>query len=296
MSWLKRQSFLGPNSEALLRNATVGIVGLGGGGSHIGQQLAHAGIGNCVVVDPDTIEDHNLNRLIGGKFMFLKRGKAKVVIARDLILGIQPTARVQMERSLWQVAAESLRRCDVIVGGLDSFRARDELERFCRQNLIPYIDMGMDVTKVGDGFLVAGQVLLSSPGGPCLRCVGVVTDERLSEEAAQYGAAGGKPQVVWPNGVLASIAVGLLMQLIAPWHRKAVASVYREFDGNTHIVRESPKWKSLEGRSCPHHPVNERGDPTFDIRRWLEMPVISPKKPPFWRAMLEHFSAWWAQR
>jgi hypothetical protein len=33
-SRLDRQSFLGPNSEATLWNATVGIVGLGGGGSH----------------------------------------------------------------------------------------------------------------------------------------------------------------------------------------------------------------------------------------------------------------------
>lgn len=54
-------------------------------------------------------------------------------------------------------------------------------------------------------------------GGPCLRCLGIVTEETLDEEGRNYGAAGGKPQVVWPNGLLASTAVGLFMPLVTPW-------------------------------------------------------------------------------
>jgi len=38
---------------------------LGGGGSHIVQQLAHLGVGNFVLVDPDHVEETNLNRLVG---------------------------------------------------------------------------------------------------------------------------------------------------------------------------------------------------------------------------------------
>jgi tRNA A37 threonylcarbamoyladenosine dehydratase len=34
-----RQSFLGPDAEARIPRCTVGVVGLGGGGSHIVQQL-----------------------------------------------------------------------------------------------------------------------------------------------------------------------------------------------------------------------------------------------------------------
>jgi hypothetical protein len=36
---------------------------------------------------------------------------------------------------------------------------------------------------------------------PCLRCCEFITDEQLEREAERYGAAGGDPQVVWPNGV-----------------------------------------------------------------------------------------------
>ena len=61
-----RQSFLGPNSDHVIRSATAGLVGLGGGGSHIAQQLAHIGFQNFVIYDHDVIEDSNLNRLEGG--------------------------------------------------------------------------------------------------------------------------------------------------------------------------------------------------------------------------------------
>src|SRR3546814_11120469 len=111
------------------------------------------------------------------------------------MLDIKPRANVVMRQSTWQEAIEPLKRCDIIIGGLDSVRGKDELERFCRSLLIPYIDMGMDVHSVGDHYLVSGQVILSSPGEPCLRCFGLVTDEALEAEGARYGDAGGRPQV-----------------------------------------------------------------------------------------------------
>ena len=37
------QSFLGAEAGHVFESAIVGIVGLGGGGSHIAQQLAHVG-------------------------------------------------------------------------------------------------------------------------------------------------------------------------------------------------------------------------------------------------------------
>ena len=42
----------------------------------------------------------------------------------------------------------------------------------------------------------------------------IITEEKLKEEAAKYGAAGPDAQVIWPNGVLASTAVGLFVQLV----------------------------------------------------------------------------------
>jgi hypothetical protein len=267
MSWLDRQSFLGSDSDAVLAKTTVGIVGLGGGGSHIAQQLAHVGIGAFVLIDPDGIEDTNLNRLVGGTWADIARETAKVEIAKRLILGVRPGARVQTVKANWQTAAEALKLCDIIIGGLDSVRAKDELDAFCRRFLIPYIDQGMDVHGEEGRHLISGQVVLSSPGRPCLRCFGIVTEDALVQEGRNYGAAGAKPQVVWPNGVLASTAVGLAMQLITPWFGAPVDSAYLEYDGNSGAISPSYRVKLLNGRDCPHFPASERGDPTFDVRK-----------------------------
>ena len=68
MTWLDRQSFLGVDSDARLAAATVGLVGLGGGNSHVVQQLAHLGLGGFVLLDDDIITLTNLNRLVGGSW------------------------------------------------------------------------------------------------------------------------------------------------------------------------------------------------------------------------------------
>ena len=47
---LQRQSFLGANSETVLGRSKAALVGLGGGGSHIAQQLAHIGLGHFLVI------------------------------------------------------------------------------------------------------------------------------------------------------------------------------------------------------------------------------------------------------
>lgn len=276
MTWLNRQSFLGADSDARLGALTIGIVGLGGGGSHVAQQLAHVGIGHFVLVDDDEIDETNLNRLVGGTRSDVDAKARKVDIAERLIRAVNPTAHILAVAQKWQQAVDVLSACDMIFGCLDNVRGKEELEGFCRRLLIPYIDQGMDVHAIGENHLIAGQVVMSVPGSPCLRCLGVVTDEALEEEARNYGAAGGKPQVIWPNGVLASTAVGLFLQLVTPWHRSAVTGAAFEYDGNAHSVQESDRFRRLKGRTCPHRPTDEFGDPGFDIRRLMEKPSPQP--------------------
>ena len=290
MSRLDRQSFLGPDSDVILEAATVGIVGLGGGGSHVVQQAAHMGIGGYVNVDPQTIEDTNTNRLVGGTLADVEAENPKTVIAERLIRGLQPHARIVSVQDIWQVGTDQLKTADVIIGAVDSFKEREQLERFARRYLTPYIDIGMDVHDLGKmGFLVSGQVILSTPGSPCLRCCGFITDDRLEGEANHYGAAGGRPQVVWSNGVLASTAIGLLTQILTPWYKNLPSFVYLEYDGNKGTVSRSAHMDALEGCVCPHHPPDETGDPMFDIRKHLRRergdPPFSDVPKSWWRAL-----------
>ena len=279
MSRFDRQSFLGPDSDAVLEAATIGIVGLGGGGSHAVQQATHMGIGGYVNVDPQTIEDTNTNRLVGGTLADVDAELPKTDIAERLIRGLQPHARLISVRDSWHAGTDQLKTSDVIIGAVDSFKEREQLERFARRYLIPYIDIGMDVHDLGKEFLVSGQVILSNPGAPCLRCCGFITDDRLEQEANRYGVAGGRPQVVWSNGVLASTAIGLLTQILTPWYRKPPAFVYLEYDGNKGTVSRSAHMDILKECICPHHPPDETGDPMFDIRKHLQREHGDPSSP-----------------
>lgn len=286
MSRLNRQSFLGPDSDAILNAATIGIVGLGGGGSHVAQQATHMGIGGYANVDPDIIEETNTNRLIGGTLADVAASRPKVEIAERLIRGLNPKARIVNVQDSWHAAVDDLKFCDVIIGAVDSFKEREQLERFARKHLIPYIDIGMDVHALGKkGFLVSGQVILSMPGAPCMRCCGFITDERLEQEAKLYGAAGSRPQVVWSNGVLASTAVGLLSQILTPWYPNPPSFVFLDYDGNKGTVTRNPRMELLKNHVCPHHPADETGDPLFDIRTRKFAPRPERAKPPV--------EAWW---
>lgn len=258
-----RQSFLGGNSQAEIARTVIGIVGLGGGGSQIVQQLAHIGFERYVIYDPDIVEDTNLNRLVGATEADVEARRAKVSVAERVIRGLKPDARVESLQARWQEAPAPLRGCNVIFGCVDTFAERRELEVLSRRYLIPYIDIGMDVHQIeGQAPAMGGQVILSLPGHPCMFCMGFLTEARLAQEAALYGAVGGRPQVVWPNGVLASTAVGIAVDLITNWTRALDGPVFLSYNGNTGTVQPHPRLRFLQG-ACSHYSPQDVGDPVF---------------------------------
>ncbi len=110
---------------------------------------------------------------------------------------------------------------------------------------------------------MAGQVILSLPGHACMTCLGFLTEERLSREAAAYGAAGPRPQVVWANGVLASTAVGLAVNLLTGW-TASLGTLYLSYDANSSSVVPHARLPFLDlTKSCPHFPLSAVGEPIF---------------------------------
>ena len=270
MSDYARQSFLGANSQQVFGAARIGLVGYSGGGSHYGQQFGHIGIGHFVVVDPKKIIATHRPRFIGSEPEDVKEGLLKVDIAERQIKRGNPLAKVQKLAMTWQEATNALLECDIIFGAVDSYKERDELERFCRRNLIPYIDIGMDVRALSDDdYSISGQVVQSLPGGHCMRCCQFITDEKLAHEAEDYGAAGPAPQVIWSNGVLASTAVGWGVALLCPWRKEERLFRWLAYDGNTgELKTPAMVHQYLDQTVCSHHPITELGDPLCDIRQF----------------------------
>lgn len=259
----KRQLFLGPESDAALGAATVAVIGVSGGGSHIAQQLAHVGFGTVHLIDPSRAEERHRHRLVGISMAAIRRGWSKVEVARRQMRHAHPEGTVIAHAQRWQGVHTVLRSCDMIFGCIDGYSERDELERYARRFHIPYIDIGMDVHPGDSGHVVCGQVITSMPGDLCMRCMGFLSEAAFKTEAGRYGAAGDHPQVVWPNGVLASTAIGIGTGLLLPWHRDQRPCLYLIYDGNSGCIGPSPRLAHLSPQ-CSHYGQGQTfGDPLW---------------------------------
>src|SRR5439155_21606551 len=91
-------------------------------------------------------------------------------------------------------AVEALKRADVIVGCVNNFHARADLNEIAWRYCIPYVDVGLilttderDVTEPKPLNAISGNVFTAIPGGPCLWCIGFVTQEKLDRETGGRG-------------------------------------------------------------------------------------------------------------
>jgi len=260
----QRQSFLGRDSKLVLKSARVALIGVGGSGSHVVQQLAHVGIGTIVIFDADKAETSNLNRTIGTRRIHVLLRSRKVRISKRFARRISSKTKVIAYPLRWQRKAEVLRTCDIIISCVDSLQSRRELEVLARRFMIPLLDVGMTVSENGKKFSISGQFILSSPGDACMWCLGFLTDANLAEEANKYGAAGHNPQVVWPNGVLASTAVGFCVRILCPWceDRDIHDSKYLNYDGDNGTLINNDLLPKLT-YGCSHYRPNIMQEPRW---------------------------------
>ena len=58
---------------------------------------------------------------------------------------------------------------------------------------------------------------------------------------------------MWPNGILASTAVGLAIQVIMPWFTRTRPApfVYLEYDGNRGTLTQVAHVEALKDAVCP---------------------------------------------
>ncbi len=247
-----RQSFLGEAGQRAIETARVCINGLGGGGSIVAPELAHLGVQNFVLYDPDCGDESNLNRTMTLTEADVPAGALKVEAARRRILEINPRANVEVHACRWQDRPKALDGSTLVMGCVDSFSERQQIEACCRRLLVPYIDIGMDV-HTGDP---------PAMSGPCMFCMHFLTAEKIGREVANYGVAGGRPQVVWANGVLASTAVGIAVNILTGW-TKAPSPIYLQYNGNDGTLTPHIRLGYLVPGPCPHYPLDQAGDPVF---------------------------------
>ena len=99
-------------------------------------------------------------------------------------------------------------------------------------------------------------------------CMHFLTEEKIGREVVNYGAAGGRPQVVWSNGVLASSAVGLVVEILTNWTREPRKATFLSYRGNDGTINPDVRLQYVSS-VCEHYPPDQVGMPVFKPVGWV---------------------------
>lgn len=174
----------GEDIQRLLARLHIGIVGLGGTGSAVLEQLVRLGVGAVSIYDAESFESSNVNRVYGSSADH--EGQSKTAIAQRLVEHINIGTKLIVHPSHIdrESMAKSLRDCEVVFGCTDKQSPRGILVRLALRYAIPVIDLGVKVDST-DGQLrgVYGRVTVLMPGEACLFCQQRIDSEIIRLES-----------------------------------------------------------------------------------------------------------------
>lgn len=124
---------------ALLRTKKVCVVGCGGLGGNLIEQLARIGVGAIRAIDGDVFEPSNLNRQLLCTVDLL--GTAKAEAAAERIRRVNPDVEAESVHAFLdeQNAQALIQGCDVVLDALDNIDSRRILASACEKQNIPYV-------------------------------------------------------------------------------------------------------------------------------------------------------------
>lgn len=215
--------FLGKEGQAKIEAKKVAIVGLGGLGSHLCQELAYLGVNQFVLIDDDKVSSTNLNRLIGATPQDAVEGTPKTIVCERMICSINPESKVQavFKNLRSEDSLKSLIASDVVFGGVDHDGPRLILMELCAAYNKPYFDLATEIFSE-DGRLIefGGRLVVSLPNEYCLRCSEQIDLEMAKQDLEtkdtyelrrKHGYGLGvqieAPSVIMLNGVIANLAM-----------------------------------------------------------------------------------------
>jgi hypothetical protein len=249
--------FFGEEGQRKLRASKVTIVGIGGVGGHVVQQLALLGLGSIAVIDAEELDETNRNRYVTARACDKVPGTPKVDIGERLIREIDPSIEVtKIQDSLVSDGAfRAVLQSDYVFGCVDSEGARLILTELCAAYRLSYFDIASDI-ELGTTLSYGGRICAALRGECCLVCLGQLDmdearrelggpDARKLREAIyginrdELGRVG--PSVVSINGVVASLAVTEFMVGVTGIREPHRLITYRGEMGRVLLSQDAPK-------------------------------------------------------
>lgn len=225
----------GERTYELLSNLSIAVVGCSGTGSPVVEQLARLGVGHLVLVDPDRVEDKNLNRIINSTQADVGRLKVDVLAEAVAAMGTGTKVTVVPLNLIHPDAVKAVANCDLVFGCMDGHEGRRTLNRLAAFYSLPYFDVGirLDADGVGGVDQVCGSVHYLQPDGSSLLSRGVISNAQADAEAmkrtdpATYedlrrqkyikGVQEDRPAVISVNMFFASLAINEFLARMHPY-------------------------------------------------------------------------------
>lgn len=274
-------ALFGRKGQERVENTSVVIVGIGGLGTHVVQQLALLGVRRFTLIDPEELDDTNLNRYIGARFDDPIPGTLKVDIGERIIRAVDPEAEIfklpielQTEQAL-----NAIESAHVVFGCVDKEGLRFILNHFCVAFGKPLFDLATGIDADADPLRYGGNVFVMWEPPGCMVCRGKLDmqdvnrelsgDADLKNRQSIYGVdsqllANSGPSVVSLNGIIASVAVTEFMVAVTGLRKPNLASTYWGHTGKTSLSAPAP-------RDCFTCSMWKHGHEA-DLRQFLRIP------------------------
>lgn len=255
----------GREIQQVLGDLRVAVVGCGGTGSAVIEQLVRLGVRHLQLFDPDTLTAGNVTRVYGSYSHCV--GEPKVNLSAAHVRRIAPDAEVTTAQAkiTLESAARQLLDADVVFGCTDDNAGRLVLSRIASYLLTPVIDCGVLLSSGPGGQLVGidGRVTVLAPGAACLVCRNRIDLRRAAAEMldpSEHGrlAAEGyapaltdpEPAVVAFTTQVAAAAVGELLERLIHYGPEPVPTeiLLRSHEREVSTNDQSPR----DGHYC--HP------------------------------------------
>jgi hypothetical protein len=275
-SALERQKVFGDTFRLGAESLSVGIVGLGGIGFPVAEQLARSGFRRFVLVDPDRAEATNLNRLQGLSKKDI--GRLKVDLAERAIskaaksMGTKSSVRViPVDVNLLSHKQENdLRGCDLLLALTDDEYSRMTCLRYALEEGAVYMQAGMNILVGEDGSIsgLLTEVTGAEAGRYCPICAGRLDPTQASIEARRY-AGGEILKDALEKGYIQDVAAPSLMSLNAIAAGELVLEIQQRIAGmkekdliqKDHLSNKNLVCSNIEKNLELQCPICGRGTP-----------------------------------
>lgn len=288
----------GERGQQRLAGIRVGVIGCGGVGSLLAEQIARLGVADAVFIDFDSVKPVNLNRAYGTTREDARQERPKAEVARRVAGRSASSTSFSAEAVIGSIVEEKTTDyaalgaaldCDILLNAADPHWVRKVLDEIAYAHLIPVLDGGTNlvVDEVKDelAYKSSSEIAAAGPGHPCLECTGawfegdlaagVVRDRKPPNERDGPGGlyaeaengdgaeAPRDPSIVTTNGLVASTLMERLHAMLVGTTTETLVGkqVYRPSAGTMNWQKDQSENRLTSCRDdCTRAETEAEGD------------------------------------